>query len=230
MKRKPALRLVGMLCAVMLLSAACATTHQTRSAKKSGFLGDYSSLQKGGSGEAQLIYINPNADFGKYKKVLIEPIAIYTSKKSKLVKIPRKDRQALVDYLSAAVYLELKKDYQIVGHPGEDVLAVRIALTEAKGSSVVLDTLSSVIPVGIAISALKRVAVGTHSSVGLARVEAEVVDSVTRQRLMAAVDERAGRKYTGRFDKWSKWEDARDAYDYWAEKLRTRLAELRSGS
>ena len=45
-------------------------------------------------------------------------------------------------------------------------------------------------------------------------------------KLVAAVDERAGTKYSGRFDKFSRWEDARDAIDYWAARARVRLAEL----
>jgi len=45
------------LCCLTLISlslvlAACETTRQTRSAKPSGFLGDYSQLQKGKEGEA----------------------------------------------------------------------------------------------------------------------------------------------------------------------------------
>jgi hypothetical protein len=46
------------------------------------------------------------------------------------------------------------------------------------------------------------------------------------ERLIAVVDERAGTKYTGKFDKWEKWQDAKDSYDHWALQMRTRLAHL----
>ncbi len=52
--------------------------------------------------------------------------------------------------------------------------------------------------------------------------------SETNERLFAAVNARAGRKYTGRLDKWKKWQDAKDAFDYWAKRLKIRLTELRS--
>ncbi|HBN26076.1 MAG TPA: hypothetical protein DD405_01235 [Desulfobacteraceae bacterium] len=43
---------------------------------------------------------------------------------------------------------------------------------------------------------------GKHSAVGSARLEWELIDSLTEKRLFAGVDERAGAKYTGKFDQW----------------------------
>ena len=213
-------------CASLCL-VSCAPTHQTLSAEPSGFLGDYSQLREGKEGEALLVYVNPEADFKKYDKILIDPISIYASKGSDLAGLSKEDQQSLLNYLDAALRKALKEDYAIVGEAGAGVMRLRVAMTETEGSMVVLDTVSSVVPIGAAISGIKRITFGTHTGVGLARVEAEIVDSVTNTRLLAAVDERAGSKYTGRFDKFSKWQDVRDAYDYWAEKIRVRLAELR---
>ena len=207
---------------------SCSTTHQVRSVKESGFLEDYGQLQKGGEGEAQLIYINPSTVFSGYNKIMIDPIAVYADENSKLAKLPNDDLQALVNYLHATLHDQLGKIYDIVSYPGPETMRLRVALTEAKGSKVVLDTLSSAIPIGIGISALKRVAIGTNASIGQTRVEAEILDSETDERLLAAIDARAGRKYTGKFDKWKKWQDAKDAYDYWAKRLKIRLAKLRA--
>ena len=132
-------------------------------------------------------------------------------------------------YLDASLRQQLKKDYSLVSRPGPGVMRLRVALTEAKGSKVVLDTLSTVMPYTLALSVIKRASVGSHTSVGSARVEMEMLDAQTETRLIAAVDERAGKKVTGKFDKWEKWQDAQDAYDYWSGQLRTRLAELRAG-
>ena len=52
--------------ALLLLLAGCATTEQTRSVEPSGFLGDYSRLQPGKSGQALLVYIDGTADFSRY--------------------------------------------------------------------------------------------------------------------------------------------------------------------
>lgn len=212
---------------VALLLTGCQTTRQARSTEQSGFLGDYSLLTEGADGEALSRYVNPVTSFKKYNKIIVDPIRVYAAPESKLAKLPQGDAMALVDYLDATVRMQLKEDYTLVTEAGPDVMRLRVALTEAKGSALVMDTISSVIPFGMAASAIKQVAVGTPTSVGSARVEMELVDSMIGTRLLAAVDERAGRKYTGKFDKWQKWKDVQDSYDYWAKQLRARLAELK---
>jgi len=63
-------------------------TGEVKKAVESGFLGDYSQLKKGSSGEAQMIYIKPAADFSRYTKIIFDPITIYISEDSKLGKLP----------------------------------------------------------------------------------------------------------------------------------------------
>lgn len=213
----------------LVLSGCGTTTHQTRSADTSGFLQDYGTLRKGEDGESLLVYLNAQTDFSKYEEILIDPIKMYAAQDSKLAAVPPQDRQALLNYLDATLRQQLTKDYKIVTAPGPGVMRLKVAITESKASRVFLDTLSTIMPPGVAITLIKRAAVGSHSAVGLARIEMELHDSQTQVRLAAAVDERAGKKWPGTFDKWKKWQDAQDAYDYWATQLRTRLAELRSG-
>ena len=73
---------------------------------------------------------------------------------------------------------------------------------------------------------MAKVATGNNIAVGSATGEMELLDSVTGKRLIAAVDGQSGRKYTGKFDKFSKWKDTKDACDYWAERIAKRLDEL----
>lgn len=221
-------KLLSAMCVVVAVNAHGDSTMQARTTETSGFLGDYSMLLEGGQDEALLRYVNPGADFSKYTKIRIEPIEIYAASGSALARLPREDAQALVNYLDASVREQLKDDYELTDDATENGMTLRIALTEAKGSKVVLDTVSSVVPFGIAASALKKLATGTPTGVGSARAEMELVDSVTKERLIAAVDERVGRKYGGDFKKLSKWQDAKDAYDYWAEQLKAKLAQLRA--
>ena len=221
------IRWAGLLLLVAL-GASCATTYQTRSAKTSGFLGDYSQLRKGRGPEPLLIYRNPAADVRAYDKILIDPIVGYMGEGSRLNKLSKEDRQALLDYFHATLREQLGQDYPIVDRPGPGVLRLRIALTDARGTKPVLDTLSTVVPVGLAISALERAALGKTLTTGSVRIEAEALDGETGVRLAALVDERVGAKITGRFDKWSKWQDARDAFDYWAARLRATLATRRN--
>ena len=219
-------RWAGMLL-LLGLGVSCSTTYQIRHAETSGFLGDYSHLRKGHGQEPRLIYYNPAIDIRDYDKIMIDPIVAYMGKDSRLDDMAREDLQALLNYFYATLREQLGKDYAIVDKPEPGVLRLRIALTDAKGSKVVMDTLSTVVPVALAVSALERVALGKTLTAGTVRIEAEALDPRTGMQVAAMVDERAGSKVTGRFDKWSKWQDARDAFDYWGWRLRTVLKEFR---
>ena len=43
----------------------------------SGFLQNYSQLKPGRGDQAQLVFIDPNADFSPYEKVLIDPVVVW---------------------------------------------------------------------------------------------------------------------------------------------------------
>lgn len=210
------------------LVSGCATTYQARKTEKSGFLGDYSQLRAGTNDEALLVYIDPKVNFARYDKIMIDPVRIYAAQDSSLAKLSKEDLQRLVNYLDATLREQLKKDYTIVSAAGPGVMQMRVAITEAKGAKVFLDTFSTLMPIGLAISEVKNLATGSHTAVGAAGVECEALDSVSQTRLFAAVDERVGRKITGKFDKFEKWRTANDAFDFWSERLETRLKEERN--
>jgi hypothetical protein len=217
------------ICVLMLL-CSCAATSKSRTVTKSGFLGDYSQLKEGTGEQAQLIYIDSNADFKAYTKILMDPIKVYTSdQKSNLKELSKEELQTLVNYLDATLRANLKKDYSFVDAPGPGVMRLRVAITDAEDSNVTLDTISSILPIGMALNMIQVGITGKSSFVGEAGVEAEMQDSQSGKRLMAAVDRRVGSKYTGQFDKFNEWHAITDSYDYWAQRLQTRLSELRQG-
>jgi len=226
-KHRLASAMMTMAMLIFFFTSGCKTPMQERKIALSGFLGDYSRLSPGKSGQAQLVYVNPDAHFSKYTKIIIDPVTVWAIKKSSLAKLPDKDVIALQSYLYWKLKEELSKDYAIVDQPGPDVMELRVALTEAKGGKVVRNTVSSVLPIGIAISTLKLAATGTHTAVGEANIEGELLDSESGRQLAAAVDSRAGRKavVSGNFTKWG---DVQNAFDYWAKQLRLRLENLRA--
>ena len=60
------------------------------------------------------------------------------------------------------------------------------------------------------------------------RIEADITDGVTGQRVAAAVDERAGTKaLRTKFD--GTWGDFKLAMDWWAQRLNERLELLKKG-
>ena len=88
-----------------------------------------------------------------------------------------------------------------------------------------MNTVTSVVPQLRLATTIVGMAAGTSVLVGKVGVEGELTDSLTGVRLGAFVDERQGTKaLRGGIKKWS---DLERAFDFWAERLRNRLATLR---
>jgi hypothetical protein len=208
-----------------LLMGGCSTTPDAHRVEPSGFLEDYSNFREGEKDQAQLVYVYPMANFIEYDKIIIDPPMIWASRLSTLQGLDYKQRNQLAQYLHEAVRQELEKDYQIVTEPGPGTLRLRMAITKAKGSLVVLDPSSSIVPHGRSLSANPSLHEDADIALGPARFEAEMVDTQTGRRVMAAVDERLGAKTTGKM--LQRWGDIHVAYDDWAQKLRHGLQRER---
>ncbi len=215
--------LLCLLCIVLLSS--CAQTRQARSVEKTGFLGDYSMLREGGKGEALLVYRNPKVNWTSYSKVMVEPVTVWLGKDSQLLDVSPEDRQRMANDLWSKLIEVLRKDYEIVHQPGPGTLRIQAAITEAEESSMVLDTVSSVIPQMRAMSEAKYLVTGTAGFVGKASVEAKMTDSETGELLLAGVDRRAGSKNVR--GALNSWNDVEEVHTYWAYQVGYRLCELR---
>lgn len=208
---------------LMVGLSACTPIKQARDVEESGFLRDYSALREGQNGEALKIYINPKYQqtCKTYDKVLIEPVGIWVGKNSEMDAIPTEDRQMLVNHLHGSLVSELGKHYQIVKTPQSGTLRIKTAITEAEGSWVALDTVSSFVPQLLVMSKLKEIATGTGSFVGKASGEVEITDAVSGERMAAAVDRMVGNKsVTG---VTSKWDDVTRTFDDWSDRMAYRL-------
>ena len=211
---------------VLLTLTACASTQQATTVVQSGFLDDYSILQKGaGNNEALLRYVNPSADWKHYTKVMIDPVQLWLGEGSSLRNLPREERIRLTSLLLGKIQNALLADYRVVREPGPHVMRISVALTEAEASNTVLDTLSSVLPTGYVISGTKSFTTGTGTFVGSASVEAKITDAELGTLLAAAVDRRGGAKSLSGVT--SEWNDVEESFQYWASTLRYRLCQWR---
>ena len=214
------------LIVVLVLVGACAKTQQARKVVQTGFLEDYSILQKGqGKHQALLRYINPSADWKYYDKVIVDPVQLWMGKDSRLHNVPREERIRLTTLLYGKLRNGLLSHYRIVRKPGPRVLRISVALTEAETSNSVLDTISSILPTGHVISGTKSLATGTGTYVGTSSIEAKITDSANDTLLAAAVDRRGGAKTLSGV--MSEWDDVEQSFQYWASLLKYRLCTLR---
>lgn len=107
-------------------------------------------------------------------------------------------------------------------------MTVRVALSDATTATPVLRTISVVIPQARLLGSIKNLATGSYAFVGSAQSEAEILDSLSSERLAAAVDQRSGGLSIKNAGVW-EWGDAEHAMDFWAQRMDERLTELHNG-
>ena len=223
--------LTPVLAAGLLLGVtACKTTRQVREDNQSGFLGDYSLLEKGEKGAANYGYIDKNANWANYTKVWIKPLELWKSDdpETPLGKMSEESRQMLMESFYASMYEALSNNFQIVDQGGPDVLVVHAAMTDGRPSKPVINFVTSAyLPLKV-VSFGKRLITGTDIGVGAVYVEAEFLDGQTGQRVCAAMDARAGTKaLRSKFN--STWGDVKLAFDWWAQRTDKRLVLFKQG-
>ena len=67
-------------------------------------------------------------------------------------------------------------------------MRLRIAITDVNASKPGMSAVSTVMPVGLAVSIIKKGITGTHTGVGRASMEVEILNSTDNERIGAAID------------------------------------------
>jgi hypothetical protein len=191
-----------------------------------GFLGnDYSLLTPPAAGsdqEAMLRYVNPNANWGSYSKIMIAPVTYWAADDSK---VSAADQQALCNYLYGVLTRDIAKTFVVVDQPDPGVIKLSAALTDATSAVPVLRSVSVVVPQARALSMIKMAATGTYAFVGSAQGAIKLNDSMSGQLLAAAVDKRVGGTSVTNVAVW-QWGDAEHAMDFWGNLIDQRLVSF----
>ena len=85
-----------------------------------------------------------------------------------------------------------------------------------------VSAMTTIVPTGLVFSYAKKAVTGSHTGVGQASMEAEILDSMTNERIAPVIDTRPGGKLEG----MSKWKAVEGAFQFWAERLRKWLDEI----
>jgi len=182
-----------------------------------GFLdGYYEDLQPGPEGGAKMRWLKPGVDFGQYNKIMLDSVIFFFAADSENKGIDAQDMKELADGCNLEVVNVLKGDYPIVTEPGPDVMRLRFAITDLKQSRPVLSAVTSVVPIGLGISLVKKGATGSWAGSGATSVELMAMDSMTNDVIAVAQDEKSA-GFTERFTKWGSTEDA---FKFWAERIK----------
>ncbi len=212
---------VAGLCLSLALAGCAATRGRRAAPEQSGFLRNYSQLQKNPDYPAALIYIKPGVQWSRYNSIKIESAGLWVKEGTKL---SPEDQQMLTNMVYKTLYDELSKYFMVTSQAGANTLLLRVALTQAQGAKVGMRTVTTVVPQLRLAGSLIGLGGDTATMVGSATTEMEALDSVTNQRLAAAVDQRAGTKVLFAKRAYQTWGDVQAACEYWSRRLAWQLA------
>jgi len=184
--------------------------------KYSGFLQDYSTLAPGPKNGISKRFIKQGVDFKKYRKIMLDSVVFFLADDAEYKGINAEDMKEISDMFNKAVLDALGPDYPFVADPGPDVLRVRVAITHLKPSNPGTSTVTTVLPVGLALSFVRKGATGEYTGVGSTGMEVEFLDSVTGERIAAGADEYPGGKMSG----FSRWNASKEAFEFWVGRLK----------
>lgn len=190
----------------LILGLGCATAPP-----RSGFLRDYSQLQVDPEDESLLWYEKEGVDWKRYKKIMIDPVVVYLHEEAENRQIDPKVLKELTDYFRHVTIEEVREVCPVVEKPGPDVLRIRAAITD-------------LVPANPFVNVLSTAGAGVPVDMGGASMEAEFLDSVTNEPLVAVVDMKKGTPVDINMLKgFTTWGYAKGAFRDWAELLRESL-------
>jgi hypothetical protein len=208
--------------------------------KAKGFLTDYSKIPTKASENGAYNYRDPNANFGKYNKLLVDRVKIFFKDDSEYKGIDPDELKMLTDYIYQAIEKAVGDAYPMVKEAGPDVLRLRIAVTDLVPNKPEASVTTLVVPflwVGEAGAGAATSEAGTTPFTGQATIEFEALDSTSSQQLSAYIETKLAKKYkwtegvtegvSSYVKAYSKWDYTKKAVDVWAQLLRQRLDEAR---
>ena len=210
-------RVASILLTVVIGLAVAASTGFAEDIQFSGFLGNpsvYDLLKPGPAGGGKLRWIKDGMDPKKYNRFMVDSVIFFLADKSDYKGIDPQEMKELCDLFNKELVAAFKDKYPIVAEPGPDVMRIRIAITNIKQSRPGVSAVTSIIPVGLGVSVVKKGATGGWAGSGETGLEFMALDSMTEEILALGVDLRKA-EFEQRF---SKWGSAADAFKFWSQR------------
>lgn len=205
------LRHVACTIAVMLVLGACAT-NDTSKPSFSGFLGDYSQLMPDPQFDGALRWVNPNKSLAGYSSFIVDPVVVQFAPSDEGNALSPDQLKELTDHFRNEAIAALSEKFTVVDEPGPGVLRIRTAITSVETTTPILNI----------HPAMKLIGLG----LGGAAMEAEAVDSVTGERIVAIVDSQEGNRMSFA-EGLQTLGHAKQVMSYWVARAMKNLEQVR---
>ncbi len=181
-------------CVIVAGLATLFSTSQAQEMVYSGFMTDYTQLERITDGSMDYRYLAPGGEdkLARYDAVMIDQPEIFIANDSPYRGVKPKQLNALADALRAAIAGALSEDLYVVDTPGKNVLYVSIAVSNLKLTKKKKSILGYT-PAGLVTGAVRGAAtsqIAKKANLQGAVLELEAFDSVTEDRIVAIIDSR----------------------------------------
>lgn len=109
----------------------------------------------------------------------------------------------MADRFNEEMVAAFRDKYPIVAEPAPGVARIRIAITNIEPSNPGMSAITTIVPIGLGISLIKKGTTGGWSGSGETGMELMALDSLSGEILALAVD-RQKAAFESRFSKWGR--------------------------
>ncbi len=221
-----------MVVAVVALIGGCASGKVAEEAQYSGFLKDYSQLrqEKDASGQPVLRYISPKLSAMRapesHPRLLIDPVVYYPAPRP-TAQVSAATLGQVRDYFDRVLREKLGAVMPLTDKPGPGVVRLRVALTAVASEKAGLAPYEY-IPIALVVAGAQA-ATGSRAGEAAVYTEMELDDSVTGERLGAAVKRGVGARVKGGESGTLTFDLVKPVLDQWAQQAADMAANLRTG-
>ncbi|CCF95757.1 DUF3313 family protein [Ralstonia solanacearum] len=126
-------------------------------------------------------------DWSRYRRVMIDPVAIYRGSDNQFGNMSEGDRAMLASYMQNRFAEKLQSSFELVRSPGPDTLRVKLTLTGADTTTPVLGTLSRFDIAGGIYNGVQTVRGREGTFTGFVTYSVEIYDAASNRLLNAYV-------------------------------------------
>lgn len=211
--------------ALVLLLCACSAREPLTPSQH--FLGaEFGKMTPVAGVQERYSWRSPTFDPKNYSAVILDPTVVWQADDMvRQAKVSREELDAVAKHFDTVLLKTMQSiDFPIKDAPAPRTMRISAAITEVKPSNPTMNTISSVLPVGILISLGRKAAGGTDPNVGSCSIEMRFSDALTGETLGLFADHKEGDKYdSANFHKLGQAEKAEDT---WAEGMRAVILRL----